>query len=94
MPKGQPVQKATGPRQVIQMDTIDLGEVDGYTAIDTFTKEAQVIIRPTLQASDGKIALEQSMAFFGHCQVIQTDGGSEFEAECARLCGAPPHRSP
>jgi transposase InsO family protein len=66
------------------MDTIDLGEVYGYTAIDTFTKEAQMVIRPTLlQASDGKVALEHIMTFFGHCEVLQTDGGSEFEAECA-----------
>jgi transposase InsO family protein len=83
-PKGEPVQKATRPRQVIQMDTIDLGEVYGYTAIDTFTKEAQLVVRPTLQATDGKLAVQQIMAFFGCCEVLQTDGGSEFEAECAQ----------
>jgi transposase InsO family protein len=80
-PKGGTVQKATRPREVIQMDTLDLGELYAFTAIDTFTKEAQVVIRPALQAEDGKAALEQIMRGFGHCQVIQTDGGSEFEKD-------------
>jgi transposase InsO family protein len=80
-PKGEPLEKATRARQVIQMDTLDLGEVYAYTAIDTFTREGQVLIRPTLQAEDGKAALEHIMQVFGHCQVIQTDGGSEFEKD-------------
>jgi len=83
-PKGQPVAKAYYPRQVIQMDTVDLGELFAFTAIDTCTKEGQVVIRPSLTAQDGKMALEQMMQVFGHCEVIQTDGGSEFEAECAQ----------
>jgi transposase InsO family protein len=82
-PKGAPVQQATGPRQVIQVDTVDLGEVYAYTAIDTFTREAAIVIRPSLQAVDGRLALEQLMHRFGHVQVLQTDGGSEFKAECA-----------
>ena len=82
-PKGEPVQKATRPREVIQMDTLDLGELYAFTAIDTFTKETQVVIRPALQAKDGKAALEQVMSAFGHCEVIQTDGGSEFEKDFA-----------
>ena len=63
-PKGEPVQRATRPREVIQMDTLDLGELYAFTAIDTFTKEAQVVIRPSLQAEDGKAALEQIMRAF------------------------------
>jgi IS30 family transposase len=61
------------------MDTLDLGELYAFTAIDTFTREAQVVIRPALQAKDSKAALEQVMRAFGRCEVIQTDGGSEFE---------------
>ena len=83
-PKGQPVEKAQRPRQVIQMDTVDLGELFAFTAIDTCTREGQVVIRPGLTAQDGKAALEQIMRTFGHCEVLQTDGGSEFEAECAQ----------
>jgi transposase InsO family protein len=82
-PKGEPVQKATRPREVIQMDTLDLGELYAFTAIDTFTREAQVVIRPALQAKDGEAALEQVMRAFGRCEVIQTDGGSEFEKDFA-----------
>lgn len=82
-PKGGPVQQATGPRQVVQVDTVDLGEVYAYTAIDTFTREAAIIMRPSLQAADGRIALERLMAAFGRVSLLQTDGGSEFKAECA-----------
>ena len=83
-PQGGPVQQASGPRQVIQLDTLDLGALYAYTAIDTFTREAQLVIRPSLQAEDGRAALERIMALFGRCRVLQTDGGSEFKAECAQ----------
>lgn len=86
-PKGEPVQRASGPRQVVQVDTLDLGEVYAYTAIDTFTREAAVVIRPTLQASDGRAALAVLRQYFGRVQVLQTDGGSEFKAECAESIG-------
>ena len=81
--KGAPIQRATGPRQVVQVDTVDLGEVYAYTAIDTFTREAAVVMRPSLQATDGRAALARLMPYFGRVQVLQTDGGSEFKAECA-----------
>lgn len=82
-PKGGPVQQATGPRQVVQVDTVDLGEVYAYTAIDTFTREAAIVVRPTLQAADGRLALAGLMQRFGRVTLLQTDGGSEFKAECA-----------
>lgn len=81
-PKGGPVQRATGPRQVVQVDTVDLGALYAYTAIDTFTREAAIVVRPSLQAADGRQALAALMQAFGHVQLIQTDGGSEFKAEC------------
>jgi transposase InsO family protein len=81
--KGTPVQRATGPRQVVQVDTVALGEVYAYTAIDTFTREAAVVMRSSLQAADGRAALTRLMQHFGRVRVIQTDGGSEFKAECA-----------
>src|SRR3990172_7729314 len=43
-PQGGPVQQASGPRQVIQMDTLALGGLYAYTAIDTFTREAQLVM--------------------------------------------------
>lgn len=81
--KGAPVQRATKPRQVIQVDTVDLGDVYAYTAIDTFTRQAAIVMRPSLQAADGRAALERLMQHFGRVTVLQTDGGSEFKAECA-----------
>lgn len=42
-----------------------------------------MVIRPTLEAAEGKVALAQLMATFGSAEVVQTDGGSEFKAECA-----------
>jgi transposase len=77
--------KASGPREVIQMDTIDFGQVFAFTAIDIHTREGQVVLQPGITAAHGRAALETLMAYFGHCQVIQTDGGSEFEAEFAQL---------
>jgi transposase InsO family protein len=82
-PQGAPVQRATGPRQVVQVDTVNLGEVYAYTAIDTFTREAAICMRPSLQAADGRAALERLMPTFGPVDLLQTDGGSEFKAECA-----------
>jgi putative transposase len=82
--QGSPIQQATQARQVIQMDTMDLGQIYAYTAIDTFTREARVVIRPSLQAEDGRLAMETIMRELGPCQVLQTDGGSEFKAECAQ----------
>ena len=77
--------RAGGPREVIQMDTIDFGQVFAFTAIDIHTREGQVVLQPGITAEHGQAALETLMAYFGHCQVIQTDGGSEFEAEFAQL---------
>ena len=82
-PKGAAVQRASGPREVVQVDTLDLGQVYAYTAIDTFTREAAIVMRPSLQAADGRLALHSLMSRFGRVEVLQTDGGSEFKAECA-----------
>jgi len=80
-----PLPQASGPREVIQMDTLDFGGVFAFTAVDIFTREGWVVLRPDLTAQDGEAALKVFMAIFGHCQTIQTDGGSEFEAEFAQL---------
>jgi IS30 family transposase len=86
-PRGS-LPQASGPREVIQMDTVDFGGVFAFTAEDIFTREAQVVLRPGITAKDGAEALATFHAYFGHCQTIQTDGGSEFEAEFAALVPA------
>lgn len=77
--------RASGPREIIQMDTIDFGQVFAFTAIDIYTREGQVVLQPGISAAHGRAALETLLSYFGHCQVIQTDGGAEFEAEFAEL---------
>jgi transposase InsO family protein len=86
-PKGRrnrkrgPVPRAKAPRQVIQMDTVDFGALYAYTAVDIYTREAQVVLLPGLTGQDGRKALELVMAYFGSCEVLQTDGGKEFMGE-------------
>ena len=80
--RGQ-IPKASQPREVIQMDTIDFGELFAFTAIDTFSKEADILLAPALTAEYGCRFLHQSMRrrFGGHVNLLQTDGGPEFKAE-------------
>lgn len=83
--KRGPVPEASKPREVVQMDTVDFGEVFAFSGIDIFTREADVILRPTLTSSDGLIFLKTAMSrrFDNFVKIIQTDGGSEFEDEFA-----------
>jgi transposase InsO family protein len=78
-----PVPHASHPREVIQMDTVDFGEVFAFTGVDIFSKEVDVLITPSLTSHDGLIYLETSMQrrFGGHSDLIQTDGGPEFKDE-------------
>src|SRR3989304_1495959 len=48
-----PIPKASRPRQVIQMDSVDFGGVFAFTGIDIFTKEADVMMFPSLTSHDG-----------------------------------------
>ena len=43
-----PVPKAEKPREVIQTDTVDFGELYAYTSVDICSREAQVIMKGTL----------------------------------------------
>ena len=78
-----PIPQAVRPRQVIQMDTIDFGELFAFTAIDIFTREADILLAPALTAEYGCRFLNQSMKkrFSGHVNLLQTDGGPEFKAD-------------
>ena len=44
---------------------LELGEIYAYTAVDTYTREAQVVLRPGLTSGEGRKALEQVMVYFG-----------------------------
>lgn len=81
--KRGPVPKASKPREVVQMDTVDFGQIFAFSGIDIFTKEADVLLRPSLTSHDGHLFLKQAMArrFDNYVDLLQTDGGSEFEDE-------------
>ena len=72
-------------RESVFLDTIDFGGLFAFTAIDIFTKEADILLAPELTAKFGRKFLHQSMGrrFGGHVQLLQTDGGPEFRAEFA-----------
>jgi hypothetical protein len=67
------------------MDSVDFGGVFAFTAIDIWSREADVLLRPTLTAADGEAFLHYCMRrrFNRFVEVLQTDGGSEFEAQFA-----------
>jgi len=81
--KRGPVPNAQAPREVVQMDTVDFGNVFAFTAIDIYSKECDVLLRPSLEAADGQAFLHACMPrrFDGFAHIIQTDGGSEFKKE-------------
>lgn len=69
------------PREVIQTDSVDLGSLYAFTAIDTYTKEASVTIATRLTALAGREALKAQLTQFQKIDHIQRDGGSEFKRE-------------
>lgn len=75
--------KADDKRQVIQMDTVDFGELFAFTAVDIFSKEVDVLLLSSLTAKDGQLFLHTTMnrRFDKFSELIQTDGGPEFKAE-------------
>lgn len=75
--------KAKGPREVIQMDTVDFGNIFAFTGVDIFTREVDVLIAPAITSHYGSKFLDFSMTrrFNGYSELIQTDGGSEFELD-------------
>ncbi len=56
-----PVPKAYRPRQVIQMDTVDFGEVFAFTGVDIFAKDVAVKLYPDLTSNSGARFLTHAM---------------------------------
>ncbi len=83
-----PVPKAEKPRQVIQTDTVDFGELFAFTSIDIHTREAWVVIQNSLDAKAGRRALKEQFAYFNFTELLQRDGGPEFKAEWGRAARA------
>lgn len=78
-----PVPRAEKPREVIQADTVDFGEIFAFSSVDICTREAWVVLTTSLDARAGAAALEEQMRFFGPVMLLQRDGGPEFKAEWA-----------
>jgi hypothetical protein len=77
-----PVPKASKPREVVQMDTVDFGDIYAFTSVDIFAKDVFVKLYPSLTGLDGSNFLEYSFGKrFKHVELVQTDGGPEFKAE-------------
>lgn len=78
--------KASKAQEVVQMDTVDFGDVYAFTGVDIFSKEADVYLAPALTASFGYCFLKQAMErrFHNFVETIQTDGGHEFKSEFQR----------
>jgi len=80
-----PQPKAIKPRDVIQADTVDLGGLFAYTAIDIFTREAAVILGDSLESKEGAKCVRKILDKLGSCQIFQTDNGGEFGQECSKI---------
>lgn len=77
-----PVPHASKPREVIQMDSVDFGDIFAFTGVDIYTKEVEAALYPSLTAADGLNFLNYSFEDrFKHTNLLQTDGGPEFKAE-------------
>ena len=77
------------PREVVQMDTLDFGEIFAFTGIDIFTRETDILLAPELTAKFSYRFLKQSMErrFDNFVHLIQTDGGPEFKEEFKKNVG-------
>lgn len=73
--------KAFAPREVIEHDTVDFGEVFAHTSIDIFTKEPSVVMVLNLESETGIEAFKKQKRFYGEAQLHQSDEGSEFKKE-------------
>ena len=80
------VPTASRARAVIHMDTGAVGHLFAFTGIDIYTKEAEVMLRPTLTSHEGAAFLQtaRSRRFTGHVEVLHPDGGPEFKGACAQ----------
>jgi len=87
-----PISQAQAPRQVVQFDTVHFGWVFAFTAIDIFSREADVLLRSSVTSDDGVVFLRSCMArrFDGGCPL----GGLNYckttaarSSKASLLCG-------
>jgi transposase InsO family protein len=71
---------ATGPRELIEHDTVDFGELFAYTSIDVFTKDICVIMATNLTMETGAEVFLKQKLYYGQAYCHQSDEGSEFQS--------------
>jgi transposase len=71
--------KGHKPREVVQTDTVDFGDLFAFTFVDTYTREAFVTLKESLESQSGKESLEEASKRFGWIELLQNDGGPEFK---------------
>ena len=79
--KHQAMVTASAPRQVVEHDTVDLGELYAYTALDIFTKEPSIFIGTDLEMETGAQAFAHHHGYYGDTELHQSDNGSEFQTD-------------
>lgn len=72
---------ATKPREIVQHDTVDFGELFAHTSLDIFTKEPAVVMVDNLLSATGIVAFQKQAAFFGPVTLHQSDEGPEFKGD-------------
>lgn len=78
--KHQALVRASAPREVIEHDTVDLGGLYAYTAIDIYSKEVSVFIGTDLTMGTGATAFAYHTQTFSWARLHQSDNGSEFQS--------------
>ena len=80
-----PIPQAQAARQVVQVDPVHFGQVFAFTAVDIFSREADVLLRSSVTGDDGVVFLRSCMKrrFNGHVELLQSDAGPEFKGEFA-----------
>lgn len=87
-----PLPQAFAPRDVIQADTVDYGELFAYTAVDIYTREICVILGDNLTGEEGRRCVSKIFDRLGPCTVFQTDNGGEFATECDKIIKKHAHK--
>lgn len=80
-----PLPQAQKPRDVIQADTVDFGDIFAYTAVDIYTREISVILGDNLTGEEGRKCVGEIFNRLGSCLTFQTDNGGEFATECDKI---------
>ena len=75
------LKRGTKAREFIQVDTVMLGELYAFTAVDTYTKEVCVTLSTDLTSKSGADALQLQLMYFQEMKMVQRDGGPEFKKE-------------